>query len=109
MGVMARIAVLVLAAALTGSAPFQCSSQPDPDNALEETPGEALYRLAEQFRKDGDTKAWRTTLRYLVAQYPSSRFAERARADLEQTDAAPPTPSDGSTEHASATRAADQR
>lgn len=70
--------------ALLGSAPMQCGSEPDPSRAMEETPAEALYRLAQQFAEQGDREAWASTLRFLIADYPSSRFAEMARVDLER-------------------------
>jgi hypothetical protein len=73
--------VLFLSAALA-SAPFQCTRDPDPRNALEETPGEALYNLAQEFRAKGDEKAWRETLGYLIRRYPSSRFTVMAKDDL---------------------------
>jgi len=69
--------------ALFGHAPLQCASEPDPELRRYETPGEALYGLAEQFKSKGDTAAWRATLEYLVARYPNSRFAAMARDDLE--------------------------
>ena len=34
-----------------GTAPFQCANDPDPDERLEDTPPEALFNLAEQFRQ----------------------------------------------------------
>lgn len=77
----------VLSASLSG-APFQCASDADPANAIEETPGEALYQLAEEFKKGGDDAAWRETLQYLIARYPASRFAEAAQRDLAE---APPS------------------
>lgn len=61
---------------------MQCGSEPDPAKALEETPGEAVYRLALQFREQGDEEAWAATLRFLVENYPSSRFAEMAKVEL---------------------------
>ena len=79
---MLRTAAVVLLCAALGNAPFQCASEPDPQKAMEETPGEALYKLAEQFKASGDEKAWRRTLEYLIANYPSSRFAAAARDDL---------------------------
>ncbi len=78
---------LLLTAALAG-APFQCSHDPDPRNALEETPGQALYELAKQFRAEGNTKAWRDTLAYLIKRYPSSRFAAIAQDELAAGDGA---------------------
>ena len=57
----------------------------EPDKAMEEEPGEALYNLAEQFRERGDRDARAATLRYLIEHYPTSRFAARARLDLEES------------------------
>jgi len=72
---------LLLAGAVAGYAPYQCGKAPD-RSAREETPGEALYGLAKKLRSEGDEQGYRTTLRYIVARYPSSRFAVAARADL---------------------------
>ena len=80
--VSALAAALLLASAST--APFQCAKDPDPKKAHEEGPGEALYGLAERFHAQGDEKARAETLRYIVARYPSSRFAVMARDDLEK-------------------------
>lgn len=76
-----RIAALFIAAAL-GYAPMQCSGDPDPNLRRAETPGEALYGLAQQFEAKGDRQAWKTTLEYLIARYPNSRHAQMARDDL---------------------------
>ena len=75
-----------------GTAPFQCAGDPDPDQAHEEEPAEALYGLAQQFQKKGDAAARLETLRYIVARYPKSRFAVMARDDLDQP--APGAPGD---------------
>lgn len=64
------------------TAPFQCTSEPDPSRAIEEDPGQVLYDLAERFRTKGDTKAREETLRFLIAKYPSNRFAKMAQQDL---------------------------
>ncbi len=72
---------LFLAGAVAGYAPYQCGKAPD-RSVREETPGEALYGLAKKLRAEGDEQGYRTTLRYIVARYPSSRFAVAARADL---------------------------
>ena len=66
-----------------GSAPFQCARNPDPESAIEEEPGEALFGLAEQFREQGNVEGRKSTLIYLVKRYPASRFATRAAQDLE--------------------------
>jgi hypothetical protein len=77
-----RLSIALVCAALLGHAPLQCASDPDDKLRRYETPGEALYDLATQFKARGDDKAWRTTLEYLIARYPNSRFAEMARTDL---------------------------
>lgn len=76
-----RLAPIVLLAVLA-HAPMQCARDPDPALRKEETPPEALYGLASQFKTQGDERAWRTTLEYLMSHYPSSRYATTARADL---------------------------
>lgn len=63
---------------------MQCARDTEPDKALEEQPGDALYKLAEQFREGGKVEARLATLRYLVEHYPSSRFAERAKQEIEE-------------------------
>jgi hypothetical protein len=75
---------LVLASALgaLSVAPFQCPAKPDPSRVREDTPGEALYDLADQFGKAGDKEGKIRTLSYLAQKYPRSRFAVRAREDL---------------------------
>jgi outer membrane protein assembly factor BamD (BamD/ComL family) len=78
----ARSIVLLLAAA-TATAPFQCARKVDPEQRLEEEPAEALYNLAERFKAQGDEHARAETLRYLVQKYPSSRFALMAKDDLQ--------------------------
>jgi outer membrane protein assembly factor BamD (BamD/ComL family) len=62
-------------------APYQCGKAPE-RSVREETPGEALYGLAQKMKADGDDHGYRTTLRYIVARYPSSRYAESARVEL---------------------------
>lgn len=88
---MHRAASILLLSVLASHAPFQCSSEPDPAKALEETPGEALYQLAGEFRSAGDEPAWASTLRYLIEHYPSSRFATMAKLDLDQAGLRPPS------------------
>jgi len=73
---------LVTLGLLSGRAPYQCGKSPD-RTVREETPGEALYGLAQKLKTEGDVQGYRTTLRYLVARYPSSRFAASAKVDLE--------------------------
>jgi hypothetical protein len=73
-------ATLFLVGALI-HAPYQCGKAPE-RSVREETPGEALYGLAQKMKADGDEHGYRTTLRYIVARYPSSRYAESARVEL---------------------------
>ncbi len=84
---MPSIQTISITFALLGSiasAPVQCARSPDPDLAIEDEPAEALFGLAEQFREQGNVDARKSTLRYIVKRYPSSRFAERAKRDLEE-------------------------
>jgi hypothetical protein len=72
---------LLFMGAFAGYAPYQCGKAPD-RSVREETPGEALYGLAQKLRAEGDVQGYKTTLRYIVSRYPSSRFAVAAQADL---------------------------
>lgn len=81
-------APLALAAAL--SAPIQCAHRTPPDQRAEDDPAEVLYSLAEKFRAQGNPAARAETLRFLVARYPVSRFAEAARLDLAEPARTPP-------------------
>lgn len=69
--------------ALLALAPFQCPSRAGPELAREDTPGDALWGLAEHFRETGDARSRRETLCFLVARYPSSRHAPPAREALD--------------------------
>jgi hypothetical protein len=78
-----RLASFGLALVLASSAaPYQCTKRPDPQRAMEEEPSEALYKLAETFRAQGDERARETTLRTVAERWPSTRWAELARQDL---------------------------
>lgn len=67
---------------LLALAPFQCPSRVGPEMAREDTPGDALWQLAEHFRETGDASSRRETLCFLVARYPSSRHTPTAREAL---------------------------
>jgi Tfp pilus assembly protein PilF len=69
--------------ALSLGAPLQCGSGSDPAVRREDSAGDALYNLAQDFRAKGNEAAARDTLRYLVQHYPSNRHAPAARAELE--------------------------
>jgi Tfp pilus assembly protein PilF len=69
----------------TGTAPFQCGGRKDTALRREDTAGDALYDLAQEFRKKGNEQAAKETLRYLVEHYPSNRHVPAARAELEES------------------------
>ena len=79
---MQQLAPLLALTAALLTAPMQCGSEADPAMAIEETPGEALYQMAQELRRQGDEAGWRLTLERLIARYPSSRFAVAAKQDL---------------------------
>lgn len=79
-------ALVFAAVALAHLAPMQCQSDPEPAERRYETPAEALYDLAQRFKKQGDEQAWRETLEYLIERYPNSRYTVMAKDDLGQGD-----------------------
>jgi hypothetical protein len=74
------LAPLLLAAGLT--APLQCARRTPPEQRMEDDAAEVLYSLAEKFKAEGNPVARAETLRFLIARYPVSRFAEAAKIDL---------------------------
>ncbi len=80
---------LCAALLLSSAAPYQCSKGYDPAMRREDTAGDGLWALAEDFRARGDARGREQTLRFLAAHYPSSRRAAKARDELEQLGAAP--------------------
>ena len=78
---MARALYVGLALAV---APVQCGHAPDPNERREDTPGDALWQLAQKFHEEHDDAAEKRTLQYLVERYPSSRWAPAAREQLGQ-------------------------
>lgn len=74
-------------------APYQCAREPDPNRRIEDEPSEAVHMLADRFKEAGDAEARATTLRYLIERYPTSRFANMARIELQEMgQPAPPAP-----------------
>jgi len=71
----------LLALSITLWAPYQCATEPD-ERPQEDSAPKALYGLAEKFEQEGNASARDTTLHQLIEQYPASRYAERARAEL---------------------------
>jgi hypothetical protein len=71
----------LLALSISLWAPYQCATEPD-ERPQEDSAPKALFMLAEKFEQEGNSSARETTLRQLIEQYPASRYAERARADM---------------------------
>ena len=85
MMVRAAVAAASLVLVLVGGAPFQCGRGPDPGLRQEETAGDALWALGEDFADAGDDHAAKRTYRFLVERYPSSRYAPAAQEKLEKS------------------------
>ena len=77
---MTRAALLFIAAL---NAPLQCSHDPDPSERIEDTAGDALWELANDFEARGDHEAARHTLETLATRYPSSRHVPAAKEILD--------------------------
>jgi hypothetical protein len=79
--VLQLVAASVTSAALA-LAPFQCGHEPDPNVRREDTAGDALWALAQDFRARHDDAAAHGTLKFLVEKYPSSRYTPAAKEEL---------------------------
>ena len=78
-----RAALAAVALLATGaSAPLQCGHTPDAELQEDETPGDALWRLAQKFHDRHDAQAERQTLEYQVERYPASRWVSPAKDRL---------------------------
>lgn len=77
-----KLAALALSLSALGLAPMQCGSSREGDLRLEDTAGDALWDLALTFEKEGNVAGRDRTLRYLIARYPSNRYADPAREKL---------------------------
>jgi len=77
-----KLGSMVLAVSLgLGAAPFQCGG--GSENAPHQADaGDALWDLAQDFHKQGNAPAARSTLKYLVDHFPSNRHAPAARDEL---------------------------
>ena len=84
---MTRLLAAGLVLASLGGAPIQCSRDPDPNLRREDTAGDALWDLSEEFKKQGNEAAARETLRFLVDRYPSNRHVPAAREELARAGA----------------------
>jgi len=88
---------LLAALTLTASnAPLQCGHTPEAELQEDETPGDALWRLAQKFHDRGQTAAERQTLQYLVERYPASRWIAPAKEALARLPGAEPDAGGGS-------------
>lgn len=85
-------AALLIGTLGLGGAPLQCGSGSEPAVRREDSAGDALYGLAQDFRAKGNEAAARDTLRYLVDHYPSNRHVPAARAELGERESAPAAP-----------------
>lgn len=82
-----RRALLVGAASiLLGAAPVQCGDPEPVRYARRDDASEVVWRLGLRLRERGHAAAALDTFRYLVERYPSSRWAARARAELESAE-----------------------
>jgi outer membrane protein assembly factor BamD (BamD/ComL family) len=82
---LARVAFVAVALAAAGStAPLQCGHTPEAELREDETPGDALWAMAQKFRDSHDVAAEKATLKYLVERYPASRWVSPARDELAQ-------------------------
>jgi len=73
---------LGLGGSLLATAPLQCGHTPDVELREDETPGDALWQLAQRFEAAHDAAGQKRTLQYLVERYPASRWASPARDEL---------------------------
>jgi hypothetical protein len=79
-------------------APYQfCASSSENKPPMEDTAPKALWLLSERLEREGDEPARTVTLQQIVQEYPSSRYAWRARnalglADPEGAPSAEATP-----------------
>jgi hypothetical protein len=80
--VIAPAACALASVLLLATAPLQCGHSSDASLREDETPGDALWALAVQFRDAHDEAAEKRTLQYLVSRYPASRWVPAAREEL---------------------------
>jgi len=76
------IARALCAAFALSLAPIQCGHTADAELREDETPGDALWQLAQRFHAAHDEAAARRTLEFLVERYPASRWVPAARDEL---------------------------
>ncbi|HEY1695740.1 MAG TPA: tetratricopeptide repeat protein [Polyangiaceae bacterium] len=79
---LAAVAFVGLGLASAASAPIQCGHTPEAELQEDETPGDALWKLAQTFKERGQAEAEKTTLKELVEKYPASRWVGPAKEEL---------------------------
>ena len=67
-------------------APYQFCASNDAKPPMEDTAPKALWMLADKLEKEGDHTAHDVALQQLIQEYPSSRYAWRARNALGLAD-----------------------
>jgi Tfp pilus assembly protein PilF len=92
---MMRLALAGALAIAVSTAPMQCKHDPDPTLRREDSAGDALWALAQEFRAKGNPEAAKQTLRFLAERYPSNRHAPAARAELDDGTLPAPSPRAG--------------
>jgi hypothetical protein len=85
-----RAGLLAALAVSASNAPLQCGHTPEAELQEDETPGDALWRLAQKFHDRHETAAERQTLHYLVERYPASRWIGPAKEELGKLPGAEP-------------------
>jgi hypothetical protein len=86
--VIAAATRVLASVVLLATAPLQCGHTSDASLREDDSPGDALWALAAEFRDAHDEAAERRTLQYLVARYPASRWVKAAREELGKLGAA---------------------
>jgi len=86
-----RAALLAAGMLALALAPMQCAKKYDDGLRREDSAGDGLWSLSEDFRAKGDEQSSLATLRYLVKRYPTSRRAPKAKEELDKrAGGAPP-------------------
>jgi outer membrane protein assembly factor BamD (BamD/ComL family) len=81
-----ELASIAAAGLLLGSAPFQCGDPEPIRYARRDDPAEVVWSLGVRLDRRGQRTAAHETWRYLIERYPTSRYAERARMELDHPD-----------------------
>jgi hypothetical protein len=80
--VIAAATRALVSVVLLATAPLQCGHTSDASLREDDSPGDALWTLAAEFRDAHDEAAEKRTLQHLVTRYPASRWVRAAREEL---------------------------